>query len=115
MKTLSKKIIAVLEARDWNVCSVDKQGKEYVAELETTSPAGEDFAPTIRYDGTSADFARAFDRYALDFDPDEHAEDLARYRGTNGVPNSIRTLINDADEIKKLLEDTADALREAVA
>ena len=34
-------------------------------------------------------------------------------RGEKGVPDSIRTLIDDADAIKEMVSELADALRKA--
>ena len=51
--------------------------------------------------------------YAYDFDPDEHAEMWVESRGKRGVPDSIRTLIDDADAIKEMAFELADALRKA--
>ena len=51
--------------------------------------------------------------YAYDFDPEEHAEMWVESRGKRGVPDSIRTLIDDADAIKEMAFELADALRKA--
>lgn len=107
---LNEKITDVLEAHDMRVCSIEEQDGQHVAEVEFWSPAGEDMSVTIWYDGTGRGFIEKFREYADDFDPDEHAEELVEYRGQNGVPSSIRTLIDDADEIARMLEDTAIAL-----
>lgn len=78
-------------------------------EFETYSPAGEDFIFSIE----GRDIVREVAEYAYDFDADEHASMWidARER-VSGVPKSIRTLIDDADEIQKMLDELADALRE---
>ena len=107
---LDKKIIDALEAHDFNVCSNNAQGGEYVAELETYSPEGEDVIVVIWHDGTIPGFVRAFREYANDFDADEHAEGWIAHRGENGCPSSIRALIEDADAIQRMLNDMADAL-----
>ena len=81
-------------------------------EFEKYSPAGEDFIFTI----TGNDEARVAEQvreYAYDFDPDEHAEMWVESRGKRGVPDSIRTLIDDADAIKEMAFELADALRKA--
>ena len=49
----------------------------------------------------------AVDIDADDFDADEHAAGWIEIRGTRGVPDSIRTLLEDADEIKSKLLRTA--------
>ena len=51
---------------------------------------------------------------AADFDPDEHIEMWieARKNGVRGVP-STRELLHDAEDIDKMLQELASALREA--
>jgi len=110
-KELAKKIIEVLENADFRVCSNEEQNGEMVAELEWFSDAGEDVIVTIWNKGTKQSFIDAFIEYTNDFDPDEHAEMWVNHRGEGGCPSSIRALIDDADGIKKHLEETADALR----
>ena len=62
---------------------------------------------SLIYDGTEEDFIRQFERYAEDFDAEEHAEMYINMRGKRGVPNcTIRELLNDAEEIKQLYEKT---------
>ena len=71
------------------------------------SPAGEDFFFTV----PKRNFAQEVDQYADDFDADEHAEMWIECRNTvRGVPQSIRTLINDADAIQEMLYGLARAL-----
>lgn len=72
------------------------------------SPAGEDFSFYIEATDNPVKQIR---QYADDFDADEHAEMWIEARGhVSGVPTSVRDLINDADAIKKMLTDLADAL-----
>ena len=92
---------------DWNISAVEKQDESYYVELEFYSNAGEDFVFTIWCDGTFKDFLHELWAYSQRFDPDEHAERWVDMRGQNGVPDSIRTLIDDADAIGKELEKTA--------
>ena len=73
------------------------------------SPAGEDFFFTV----PKRNFAQEVDQYADDFDADEHAEMWVECRKTvSGVPQSIRTLIDDADAIQEMLYKLARALNE---
>lgn len=56
-------------------------------------------------------FLESVREYANDFDADEHAEMWIEARGrVNGVSDSIRTLIDDAEAIQKMLDELADAL-----
>ena len=107
MKDLSKKILDKLENNYFNVVCVGKDRGEYWAEIETSSPAGEDVIVTVWYDGTGKDFIRQFAQYAEDFDPDEHAKSWIPSMGKGGCPDSIRELLADADAIKNMLCDMA--------
>lgn len=89
-------------------------GTEKVAELSFYSPAGENVIETVMYDGTEGDFIREFERFADGWDAEAHCEILIPYRGTNGVPNSIRDLMTDADSIKEYLVEVAGTLREVI-
>lgn len=112
---LSERIIEVLEAHDISLCgeiSERKYHNDYDVELETYSPEGENVVISLIYDGTEDDFIKKFENYAEDFDPDEHAEMWIEARGSvNGVPNSIRDLINDANWIKNMLSTVSKQLQ----
>lgn len=108
--TLSDAITDVLEANDFTIIGTYEQDGRYYSECEVYSPAGEDVIVTVWYDGTTQDFVRSFREYADDFDPDEHAEMWVESRGENGVPSTIRELIDDAEAIKATLMDVAELL-----
>ena len=76
-------------------------------ELEKYSPAGEDFIITVN----AEDFAREVERYADDFDVDDHIAMWieAKKNGTAGVP-STRELVHDAEDIQEMLNELAEAL-----
>lgn len=107
MNTLMDALVDAAEEIDWAVHIEDD-----CIEFEKYSPAGEDFIFTIvgNDEGAVAEKVR---EYAYDFDPDEHAEMWVESRGKRGVPDSIRTLIDDADAIKEMLFELADVLRKA--
>lgn len=106
MKELEQKYIDILEENDWNVSSYTDDGR---VELEKYSPAGEDFLMCVEVEN----FPESVREYANDFDVDEHAEMwIETRRSVSGVPNSIRELIEDAEEIQKMLNELADALEE---
>ena len=88
-----------LSDNDWDI-SFD--GDEVF--LSQYSPAGEDFGFYV--DAHSIDeLCHEVEEYADDFDADEHAEMWMESRGKNGVPSSVRELINDADAIQNMLND----------
>lgn len=80
-----------------------REYKNYV-DVSQYSPAGEDFFFTVN----KKNFAIEVEQYADDFDADEHAEMWVSCRNTvRGVPQSIRTLIDDADAIQEMLYELA--------
>ena len=104
---LDAQIVDVLEAHDIRVNGVYEQDGSYIAEIEFWSDAGEDMPLDIWCDGTPENFVEKFYNYASDFDADEHAQELISMRGQHGIPNSVRTLINDAEAIKAFLDAVA--------
>lgn len=76
-------------------------------ELEKYSPLGEDFLMYVEV----VNFPDSVREYASDFDPDEHASMWISERGiANGVPESVKDLIEDAYAIKQMICELADAL-----
>ena len=114
MMELSEKIIEVLEAHDISLCGEISErtynNDGYDVELETYSPEGEDVIIPLIYDGTEEDFIRQFERYAEGFDAEEHAEMWIEGRGKNGVPDSIKDLLEDAEWQKEMLLEVAKEL-----
>lgn len=104
---LTKEILKVLENHDMNVYDRTEQDGKFYREVEFWSPTGEDVVNVVWYDGTAEGFIEGFKECAESFDPDEHAEMWIEYWGKRGVPNSIRTLIDDAEAIDGILYDTA--------
>ena len=96
-----------IERLGWWIEEGDKQ-----IEIGQYSPAGEDFSFCI----DAEDLVGQIRQYADSFDPDEHAAMWIEARGqVFGVPTSIRALIEDAEEIEKMLKDLADALEQVNA
>lgn len=102
MKELEQKYIDILEENDWNVSSYTNDGR---VKLEKYSPAGEDFLMCVEVEN----FPESVREYTNNFDADEHAEMWIKAIGrVNGVSN--RELIEDAEAIKEMLNELADAL-----
>lgn len=114
MMELSKRIEEILEQHDFSVCGEITErtynNDGYDVELETYSPEGEDVIVSLIYDGTEEDFIRQFRSCAEGFDAEEHAKMWIESRGKNGVPDSIKDLLEDAEWIKSTLEEVADDL-----
>lgn len=104
MKELEQRYIDILEENDWNVSSYTEDGR---VEIGKYSPAEEDFSIIVDVEN----FSESVREYANNFDADEHAEMWIEARGrVNGVPNSIRELIEDAEEIQEMLNELSDTL-----
>ncbi len=98
------KYIEVCERLDWTV----REYKDGSVDVAKQSPAGEDFSFGV----SSEDFVNEVKQYAAYFDVDEHVELWVESRGKRGVPSSIRTLVEDAEAIDKMLQELAAALAE---
>ena len=110
MKKLNKKIIKILEEQGFSVSDVEKQDKEYYVEINQHTPAGEDWCEPIMFNGTNKDFIEQICERTLYFDVDDEVEIFIKYRGKNGIPNSITTLVDDARWKLETLEIVCDKL-----
>lgn len=101
--SLNPKFREICESLEWEVTECD----DGTVELEKYSPAGEDNIITV----DAEDFAREVERYADDFDIDDHIAMWieAKRNGTAGVP-STRELVHDAEDIQEMLNELAEAL-----
>lgn len=100
---MKKKIRDIIENLGWNVY----EGETDI-ELEKYSPLGEDFIFSIV---NNNNIVEQIIDYAENFDTDEHAEMYINIRGERGVPNSIKDLIKDAEDIKQMLLELANELK----
>lgn len=100
-----EKFIEICEANGWSV--TENSAGDF--EIETYSPAGEDFSFSVCVgDENNAEYWRKVFDYESDFDPSEHA---AMWYGQNrGESYSLRDLLDDAEAIKKMLEQLWRAL-----
>ena len=109
---LHNKIIDVIEKHDFSVGKIQKQRDEFYVEINQYTPAGEDWWETIWFDGTDNGFIRAVRERYRDFDVDAEAEVWIERKGKNGVPDSIRELIEDAEWKAIKLGELSDELDE---
>lgn len=109
MKPLSKGIIEVIEKEGFSI-QVDKQQNGYCADLNRSTPLGEDWWISFVFDETEKDFVNEVRDYYVGFDPEDEAELYIQNRGKNGIPNSIRALLDDQDWKDEKLESLSDAL-----
>lgn len=103
-----EKLVNKAEELGWTVC-IDEDGWEF----GQNSPAGEDFWFFISKNDVNSeeDMVREVRSYANCFDTEEHAQMWieGRRSGVSGVPD-LKTLVEDADDIKLMLNKLALAL-----
>lgn len=109
---LNDKVINVVENKGFSINEVEKQGEDFYVELGQCTPCGEDWWETIWFDGTDDGFIEAVRERYNDFDVDEEAEIWIESRGKNGVPDSIKDLVEDAEWKETMLRELADELEE---
>lgn len=79
-----------------------------------TDTAGQDIPTEIEFDGTAEDFVKEFCKAAENYDVDEKVALYVNMRGKNGVPDTVRELLDDCQEAKDTLMEIAEKLKEAV-
>lgn len=98
---MNRKLKDLLENIGW-YCYEYEDGK-YV-DIRKVSPAGEDFGFSVEIEN----FVENVIDYAENFDADEHCKMwVENMHNVSGVPQSIRTLLEDADAIKEMLLELA--------
>lgn len=80
-----------------------------------TDTARQDIPTEIGFDGTAEDFVKQFCEAAENYDVDEEVELFVDMRGKNGIPNTVRELLDDCQEAKDTLMEIANKLKEAIA
>ena len=111
MRELNENIVRILEDNGFYVGEPEYSDhhKEYCVEINQSTDLGEDWWMTVWYDGSDEDFIQKFETMVDNFDPDEEAEIYIEMRGKNGVPNSIRDILEDQvwklETLKATLED----------
>lgn len=80
-----------------------------------TDTADQDIPTEIDFNGTAEDFTKKFVEAAENYNVDDEVETYVDMRGKNGVPNTVRELLNDCQEAKDTLMKIAEKLKEAVA
>ncbi len=103
---MTRKQRAICEGLGWYVLP---EGNEIM--LEQYSPAGEDFF----FYAEKNRFAESIREYAESFDADEHATMwIENMRTVRGVPQSVRTLIDDADAIQEMLTELSEQINKTI-
>lgn len=79
-----------------------------------TDTAGQDIPTEFDYDGTPEDFVKQFTEKAEMYDVDEEVEIYVDMIGKNGVPGTVRELLDDCQEAKDTLMEIAKKLQEEI-
>jgi hypothetical protein len=108
-KLLGEELTDILNNNDISVYSAEQTENGMSIGLEFYSDLGENVIIDIDCKDKD-DFIKKFEEYAQDFDVDEHAEMWIEGRGTNGVPESISDLLEDAQSIKNFLVRVSDEM-----
>ena len=114
MKELNENIVRVFENNGFTVGEPEYSNhhKEYCVEINQSTDLGEDWWLTLWYDGSDEDFIQKFETLVEYFDPDEEAEIYIDMRGKNGVPDSIRDILDDQVWKLETLKTTLKELKE---
>lgn len=97
-------------AEVWSGVKFNIESKE--ADIEFwTDTAGQDIYQSIEYDGTLKDFLDKFIDCFEGYDVDEEVELYVNMRGQNGVPDSVRKLMDDCQEAKDTLMEMAETFK----
>lgn len=106
----SNTLLNAIQGQGW-LYSVDfdKDTNPIGLELETWSPAGEDFLVYL-YGSNDDEILHSLYEYAENFDPEEHVLSCVDMRGAPG----IRTLLHDADKMAEELNSLCEHLSNAV-
>lgn len=108
-KLLGEELTDILNNNDISVYSAEQTENGMSIGLEFYSDLGENVIIDIDCKDKD-DFIKKFEEYAQDFDVDEHAEMWIEGRGTNGVPESVSDLLEDAQSIKNFLVQVSDEI-----
>lgn len=98
---LNKDVIKIVNECGFSI-SVEKQktGNDlfdnYCADLNQSTPEGEDWWESVGFDGTDSDFVKEIRELAYHFDVDAEVEVWLPHRGEGGCPSSISALVEDA-------------------
>lgn len=102
---LENKYREVIEGLGWTIHGPYEIDSNPNIEIESYSPAGENLVYTLFLDDIVEDARKLYEN----FDADEHA---AEWYGQPGAPG-MRTLIEDGDDIDRMLEDLMIGLAQA--
>jgi hypothetical protein len=107
------KMFEKMQELDWTFEIPEiEEGTEVEFDIENYSPEGENLVETICFDGTPEGLIKELIKHTESFDVDDHVELWISGRGKNGVPNTVRELVEDAEAIQEKLNDLYEAVKE---
>lgn len=94
---------------------MDQNSEEWYGLVEFwTDCSGQDIPTEFNFDGTAEDFVKKFTEGAENYDVDDQVEIFVPMRGKQGVPNTVREILDDCQEAKDTLMEIAEKLKEAI-
>lgn len=106
----AKRFTMIAENCGFRVETPKKQGKQWYIDIQQYTPAGEDWWVSVWFNSKD-DIGNAVENLYADFDVDEEAELWIESRGKNGVPDSIKELVEDQEWKEKKLEELHEKLQ----
>lgn len=106
---MNEKYKSLCESLGWEVV---EECTESITKFQKNSPAGSQIVFWV-ISNNSNDFVAGVKAYAESFDVDDYVAFRVDKRGTDGVPSTVRAMVEDAEAIKAMLLDLANALSSA--
>lgn len=79
-----------------------------------TDTSGQDILTEFDFDGTPEDFVTKFKERAEAYNVDNEVVTYINMRGTRGIPNTVRELLDDCQEAKNTLSFIAENLSDTI-
>lgn len=112
-----EKICESIEESTGGTCNISKLDFDKAFFFfETWTAVGEDVVIEIDFeDNDTEDLLSQLRDYTEYFDVDDYAEPFIEQRGQNGIPSSIRAILDSAEEVGDIYQKVYDAAREVVS
>lgn len=111
-----EKICESVEESTGGTCNINKLDFGRAFFFETWTTIDENVVIEIDFeDNDIEDLLSQLRDYAEYFDVDDYAEPFLEQRGQNGIPNSIRDILDSAEEVGEIYQKVYDAARKAAS
>lgn len=84
-------------------------------QVEFWTSSGQDIPVIFAYDGTPGNLVDTFREYAENYDVDSEVESYIGMRGQNGIPSTVREILEDCEEAKAKLMEISGAMESALS